>query len=161
MEARAFAEAYVHMDRLLHCDLRQSPEKSRLLQEALVAVERQISLHARASEHLQSLCDQGCERGELLWILLGCDGLPGLRSSPELFGRNADQLNRNLVAIQEAANIIENINRYPFGVLLRGTMLFRLSELPNDRLSAATLPEFPSPVGQDFPGKFGPHRIEP
>ena len=133
MEARVLVEAYVCMDRLLLHYLRQSPEHRKVLQDTLAAVEQQTSTYAKGGESLNRLCNSGCEREELVWLLRGCDGraLAGLTSAQELFGRPAELLKTNLNALEEAASILESINGQPFGILLRGTVLLDLMQLPD------------------------------
>lgn len=112
MKALALAHAYVILDRLAFYELQQSSALG--------------DYYTRAEQHLKEqegwkdfefLCQAGAEREELLWILAGCEGLPGLPTAQKLFGWRADRLTEGLLAIERAATIIEKTFDHPFGIL--------------------------------------------
>lgn len=71
--------------------------------------------------NLASLCDEGCEREELLWLLSACCGPTSVLSTQQIFGRGVKLLNRNLQQIRNCADLAAGLNRSLFGALLRAT----------------------------------------
>lgn len=140
MNARALVEGYVWLDRSLLFRLQNDRELTSAFQGVLDAVSTLLEKRG-AWDDLENLCQAGCEREEVLWLLGGCDGVPGITSSEGLFGRGADELRKNLRDIRHAADVISNLNRQPFGHLLRGSIsLGSLPDLPEHlRLYAAAV----------------------
>lgn len=134
MNALAFVHSYVKVDRLVFRQLEGA---------GLDDICKRVNQHLKeegGDTAFDALCrTRGVEEREILWFLAGCEGLPGFggrvlvessdakaknkkkgipRASPtaQLFGRNAELLKSNLDAIRETADIIENIQRSPFGL---------------------------------------------
>jgi hypothetical protein len=91
------------------------------------AIRRRIAIGSY-SRDLRDLCEARAERDELLWLLHGCDGLPGFTRTEEVFGLAAQDLRNPLATIERAANAIERMYSYTFGLLARHTLTSSLDE---------------------------------
>jgi hypothetical protein len=91
------------------------------------AIRRGIAIGSY-SRDLKDLCEARAERDELLWLLHGCDGLPGFTRTEEVFGLAAQDLRNSLATIERAANVIERMYSYTFGLLARHTLTSSLDE---------------------------------
>jgi len=127
VKAPDLARAYVNLDRFVLFRL-QSVSSI----EGYCAVVKLRLRESGALEDFQALCDAGAEGDELLWILKGCEGLPGLTRLNELFGRSALELRRDLAALEKAARVIDEIRVSPFGLLARHAASVRSSGLEKD-----------------------------
>jgi hypothetical protein len=114
MKAPNLAHAYVSLDRFVFFQLRSSSAF-----ETFCAHTKQRLIDNEGLGDFEELCQAGAERDELLWLLKGCEGLPGFTRMIDLFGRSAPQLTRVLAAMEEAASVIENMQRHTFGLLAR------------------------------------------
>ena len=65
----------------------------------------------------EQLCIAGAESDELVWLLSGCEGLPGFTETRDLFGWRPEDLDKGLAAIEKAASVVEKIQHHPFGIL--------------------------------------------
>jgi hypothetical protein len=114
MKALELAKAYVQLDRFVSFQLQDSS----VFQSRCDEVRQRL----RKNEGLpdfEKLCDAGAEGDELLWLLAGCDGLPGFTLTLEVFGWSAQELKKGLAAVEKAASVIEKIQCHPFGLLAR------------------------------------------
>jgi hypothetical protein len=142
MDGRAFGAAYVSLDRLALHRLRESGQ----LAGFLTTVKRQIQA---ASADLKALCDAGCDREEILWLLAGCYSGPAFAPITKLLGRGDRALRSALQSIRNCADLIANLNQQPFGAFAHGmASSFSILQLPH------TLNEYASLI-QDATVAFG------
>jgi hypothetical protein len=72
----------------------------------------------------------GCERSEILWILLGIHGLSAEWNTAYWFGQSYDHVSRAISQIRESAQIVADLNHnHPFGTLLRAGLLAECVDL--------------------------------
>jgi len=118
MAGRIFGKAYVHLERLALDQLRESGQ----LRTLLAPVEGLLTPAVAAD--LQALCDAGCDREEILWLLAGVGdhARPAFASIERLFGRQKRALARALQSITQCAELIANINQHPFGGFVHATV---------------------------------------
>jgi hypothetical protein len=114
MKAIALAQAYVTLDRLVFYQFRQSQDLSKCYDYARRRLKEQ-----EGWTDLQELCGAGAEEEEILWLLLGCEGLPGFKAARKVFGRPSKQLKKGLSAIEQSAQFIKKTRRHPFGILFQ------------------------------------------
>lgn len=113
MKAPELACAYVTLDRFIFFHLQNSGTFERSCEE----VKKQLKINGGLPD-LDKLCAAGAESSELLWILRGCEGLPGFSKTSDVFGWAAPELKKGLARIEEAASFIEKVAHYPFGLLV-------------------------------------------
>jgi hypothetical protein len=116
MDGRAFGAAYVNLDRIALHRLRESGQ----LATVLAAVER--VLEPAVAADLKALCDAGCDREEILWLLKGAYAGPAFAPIERLFGRQGRALTSARESITNCADLIANINQHPFGILVSATV---------------------------------------
>jgi hypothetical protein len=116
MKAPDLACAYVTLDRYLFFQLQNTGTFERSCEE----VRNRLKINEGLPD-LDKLCAAGAESSELLWILRGCEGLPGFSSTSDVFGWSAPELKKGLARIEEAASFIEKVAHYPFGLLAAHT----------------------------------------
>lgn len=114
MKAPDLAHAFVMLDRFFFYRLQETAK----FQNLCVRLKQQLEDNA-ALVDFQTLCEAGAEGDELLWLLKGCEGLPGFSDTFEVFGWPAAELTKGLATIQKAARVIEKTKRHPFGLLTR------------------------------------------
>lgn len=114
MQAHVLAQAYVTLDRLVLHLVQGTP----VLRIHYASKIQELRKRGGLAD-LKSLCEAGAEKEELLWILGGCEGLPGLKTSREVFGWPAGELSKALDALEQTASVIEKTRRYPFGMLVQ------------------------------------------
>jgi hypothetical protein len=134
MKVPDLAHAYVTLDRFVFYRLQAS--------SALDDCRAQVTLRLKKNEGLEDfdrLCAAGAEGDELLWLLKGCEGLPGFTQVDEVFGWSAPELGKGLAAVEKAASVIEKMQRNPFGLLARHAASVRSSELEKDLRSYVAL----------------------
>lgn len=113
LDINALARAYVGLDRIAYFELQKDLRFERHCQ----SVRDQIDNSAGATTHLKSLCTAGADPSEILWILSGCNGLPGFTHTKQVFGWPAEELSECLETIETAASVMEKVQRHPFGIL--------------------------------------------
>jgi hypothetical protein len=114
MKAPELAHAYVTLDRFVYFQL----QKSSAFQSRCASVKQRLKDNEGLKD-FEKLCDAGSEADELLWLLAGCEGLPGFINAEEVFGWSASELRKGLAALEKAANVIEKMDLRPFGLLVR------------------------------------------
>jgi len=114
--ARELAHGYCFLDRALFCYLKMNDPA--LLKRALAAVEERVK-DGNGRTNLERLCEEGCEREELVWLSLGCWDRVRVLTTEQLFGRNIDQVNKNLELIRNCANVTASWRQSVFGALFR------------------------------------------
>jgi len=131
MDGRSFGEAYVDLDRIALHRLRESGQ----LATRLAAVER--VLNAAVAADLKALCDAGCDREEILWLLRGAYAGPAFSTIESLLGRKGRALTSARQSITNCANLIANINQRPFGGLVSANAEQTSLSCPRCRIRAA------------------------
>ena len=133
------ARAYAFLDRNTFFYLKMN-ERS-LLENLLKASETRIK-EGNGSKDLRRLCDEGCEREELLWLVSGCCGPAIVLRTQQIFRRGVRLLNRNLQEMRSCADLAASLNGSLFAVLLRGTSFgTTLQSVPESLRALADLAE--------------------
>ena len=138
MVASELAKAYCFLDRrvFLYSKMIDPP----LLERTLGAVEKQVRKGHGAGDLTQLYQEEGCERDELLWLLLGCWGPALVLNCQQLFGWESDQLKKNLDLIRNCADVTASLRRTTFGVLLQAAAT-TLQSLPENLRDLAKMAE--------------------
>jgi hypothetical protein len=127
--------AYVSHERFVLSML----QGEQVLDEAFATVKEVIAEDSEACRSLESLCDAGCEKAELVWLLLGSISKPGYRRAWDFVRLDADELNRTVHRLEECASQIRTINKKtPFGGLV-AEIYSNLIGLPDDLSTYAGL----------------------
>lgn len=116
MKKPELAHAYVTLDRFVFFQL----QKSSRLRDLNAKIKQRIKEN-EGSEDFRRLCNAGAEEDELLWLLGGCEGLPGFAVTQECFGWTTEELTKGLDAIEKAASVIQKMQSHTFGILARYT----------------------------------------
>lgn len=133
MQVPALAHAYVTLDRLAFRQL----QRLSTLDDYYSQIKKRLNEYEALAD-LEELCRAGAEETEVLWLLAGCDGLPGFSDSLEAFGWSAPQLERGLDVIEKAARVIEKMQSHPFGVL-SSIAIVSCESIPRDLIVYAKL----------------------
>ena len=145
MVTTELASAFVSLDRTIFCYSKM--EHRDLFDNVLKMTEARLR-DGNGLVNFRSLCDEGCECEELLWLLSGCCGQPIILTTQQIFSRRVKLLNRNLREIRSCADLAASLNRSLLGALLRGTPLGSTFQfIPENLLALADLAEA---AKQDF-----------
>jgi hypothetical protein len=116
---REIARAYVELDRVFYCN----PINRDSVRKRLDEVKRAIKVAPAAPAALKELCQAGADEEEILWLLSGCRSKHVFGNTEEAFGLSADELTHTLVSARNLANVLNQMRRYTFGVLLDRVLL--------------------------------------
>jgi hypothetical protein len=94
---------------------------------------RKIAAYAHAADTLKTLCEAGCDREHMLYLLGACQNL-GASSSKQFAGFDSETLKRKLKLIRKAADTLKVILGHEFGILLKDGKHFRKYERLGDQL---------------------------
>src|ERR1700756_763967 len=81
MKAIGLAHSYVTLDRFVFYKLQKSSD----FQNRCSWVKQRLK-EGEGPTDFKNLCEASAESDELLWLLAGCDGLPGFTKMSEVFG---------------------------------------------------------------------------
>ena len=113
MEGFALARAYVDLDRFVYFQL----QNASTFVNCWMKVRDRLNKFAGGLKDFDDLCAAGADSDELLWLLHGCEGLPGFSHADQVFGWSAEELSKGLGAIEKAACVIEKMRQRPYGLL--------------------------------------------
>jgi hypothetical protein len=113
MKALDLAQAYVSLDRFVFFQL----QNASVFVDCCDRVRKRLNQSAGGLRDFEDLCAAGADSDELLWLLNGCEGLPGFDNMGQVFGWSAQELTKGLAAIEKAASVIEKMQRHSFGTL--------------------------------------------
>jgi hypothetical protein len=113
LDAFSLAHAYVALDRFVFFQV----QSALTFESCCEKVRERLSDVPGGLKDFDDLCAAGAEASELLWLLNGCEGLAGFTHTDQVFGWSAEELTNGLKVIEEAASVIEKVQRHPFGIL--------------------------------------------
>jgi hypothetical protein len=113
---------------------------SRVLERAFAKIQEIIAEDSEAASSFKTLCEVGCDKDELLWLILGCLFPPGYKSAEDVLGLSSPKLAATAKRIESCAGNIQTINENSiFGRFLRVSIDSRLVSLPSDLRTYSSL----------------------
>jgi hypothetical protein len=123
-------------------DLRSDPKARPIAEKAWEYLRREIKENDRATRYFESLCSEGCDAQELLWLMAACSENPEPDRVDKFMGFNARQLKAIVQGFCGSADRIEQINSALVGKIFKVADVRSPSRLPAELRDFATLVEF-------------------